>query len=146
MLRQLDAGRVALKWPLRPVWAQTAVLVMTEISRTTRVNGTKGTDHGTATVAFVLDGAALGRGVIADPPGLGDGRLFENRDHAPTADLRVVAKGVLAQHLRLENMALVPTFPGEERVAPMRGRSGRKPGDWQDALPFHGALRNYRDH
>ena len=60
-LRQLDAGLVALKAGLGPVWARTVVLVMTEFGRTVRVNGTRGTDHGTGSVAFVLGGAG-GRG------------------------------------------------------------------------------------
>ena len=60
VLKQLDAGLAALKEGLGPAWAQTAVLVMTEFGRTARVNGTRGTDHGTATVAFVLGGAVAG--------------------------------------------------------------------------------------
>jgi uncharacterized protein (DUF1501 family) len=120
-LKQLDAGLVALKTALGPVWAQTAVLVMTEFGRTARVNGTKGTDHGTGTVAFVLGGAVAGGRVKATWPGLGSGQLFENRDLAPTADLREVAKGMLASHLGLESVALGWVFPGSESIRPMPG-------------------------
>jgi uncharacterized protein (DUF1501 family) len=120
-LRQLDAGLVALRTALGPVWAQTAVLVMTEFGRTVRVNGTRGTDHGTGTVAFVLGGAVAGGRVRADWPGLGQGRLFEDRDLQPTADLRSVAKGLLAQHLRLDAASLETVFPGSAGAAPMRG-------------------------
>src|SRR5437763_7844547 len=59
-LRPLDAGPAALRTALREEWRQTAVLVMTEFGRTVRANGTKGTDHGTGTVAFVLGGAVAG--------------------------------------------------------------------------------------
>jgi uncharacterized protein (DUF1501 family) len=120
-LKQLDAGLVALKTALGPAWAQTAVLVMTEFGRTARVNGTKGTDHGTGTVAFVVGGAVAGGRVKATWPGLGAGQLFENRDLAPTTDLRAVAKGMLAAHLGLNAGALGQVFPGSNGVGPMTG-------------------------
>jgi uncharacterized protein (DUF1501 family) len=120
-LKQLDAGLVALKSALGPAWAQTAVLVMTEFGRTARVNGTKGTDHGTGTVAFVLGGAVAGGRVKATWPGLGPGQLFENRDLAPTTDLRMVAKGILSVHLGLDAGAVRRVFPGSDGVTPMPG-------------------------
>jgi uncharacterized protein (DUF1501 family) len=120
-LKQLDAGLVALKTALGPAWAQTAVLVMTEFGRTARVNGTKGTDHGTGTVAFVVGGAVTGGRVKTTWPGLGSGQLFENRDLAPTADLRAVAKGMLVSHLGLDANALGRVFPGSNGVGPMAG-------------------------
>jgi len=120
-LRQLDAGMVALKGALGPAWAQTAVLVMTEFGRTARINGTNGTDHGTATVAFVLGGAVAGGSVRGTWPGLGEGRLFENRDLAPTTDLRAVAKGMLGAHLGLSETALRRVFPGSDSVQGMGG-------------------------
>jgi uncharacterized protein (DUF1501 family) len=120
-LKQLDAGMVALKTALGEAWKQTVVLVMTEFGRTARLNGTGGTDHGTGGVAFVLGGAVKGGRVQADWPGLGSGRLFEDRDLAPTADLRSVAKGLLASHLGLGAPALEQVFPGSGAAAPMRG-------------------------
>ena len=114
VLEQLDAGLAALKEGLGDVWRETAVLAMTEFGRTARVNGTKGTDHGTGTVAFVLGGAVAGGRVVADWPGLGAGRLLEDRDLAPTTDLRSVAKGMLAQHLGLNSSALAGVFPASE--------------------------------
>ena len=118
-LRQLDAGLVALKAGLGPVWARTVVLVMTEFGRTVRVNGTRGTDHGTGTVAFVLGGRVAGGKVRGDWPGLGD--LFEGRDLMPTTDLRSVAKGVLGPHLGLSGPVLERVFPGSAGVVGMGG-------------------------
>ena len=120
-LKQLDAGLVALKAALGPAWGQTALLVMTEFGRTARVNGTRGTDHGTGTVAFVLGGAVAGGRVKATWPGLKPGQLFENRDLAPTTDLRAVAKGVLVSHLGLDAVALAQVFPGSDDTDPMPG-------------------------
>jgi uncharacterized protein (DUF1501 family) len=120
VLRQLDDGLAALKAGLGPAWQQTAVLVMTEFGRTVRENGTHGTDHGTGTVAFVLGGAVRGGRVLADWPGLGAGRLLDDRDLQPTTDLRAVAKGLLAQHLGLSPAALAQVFPGSETEAQTR--------------------------
>jgi uncharacterized protein (DUF1501 family) len=118
-LKQLDAGLVALRTALGPAWAHTAVLVMTEFGRTARLNGTKGTDHGTGTVAFVLGGAVAGGQIKATWPGLGSGQLFENRDLAPTTDLRAVAKGMLAFHMGLDAGALGLVFPDSDSVGAM---------------------------
>nr|WP_294519872.1 DUF1501 domain-containing protein [uncultured Rhodopila sp.] len=120
-LQQLDAGLQALRTGLGPAWAQTAVLVMTEFGRTARVNGTKGTDHGTGTVAFVLGGAVAGGRVRASWPGLASGQLFEDRDLAPATDLRAVARGLLAQHLGLDAAALEQVFPGSAGAGTMAG-------------------------
>lgn len=117
----LDAAIAALHENLGASWRQTAVLTMTEFGRTARINGTRGTDHGTAGVAFLAGGAVAGGRVRADWPGLSPGRLFENRDLAPTADLRSVAKGVLAQHMGLSGAALDQVFPDSTQAAPMAG-------------------------
>ena len=120
-LRQLDAGLVALREGLGAAWGQSVVLVMTEFGRTVRVNGTRGTDHGTGSVAFVLGGRVAGGRVRGDWPGLADGQLFEGRDLAPTTDLASVSKGVLAPHLGLSPAVLGRVFPGSLGVSPMAG-------------------------
>jgi uncharacterized protein (DUF1501 family) len=118
-LRQLDAGLVALKTGLGASWRRTAVLVMTEFGRTVRINGTRGTDHGTGTVAFVLGGNVAGGRVRGDWPGLAE--LFEGRDLMPTSDLRSLVKGVLGPHLGLSPAALARVFPGSDAARPMGG-------------------------
>jgi uncharacterized protein (DUF1501 family) len=120
-LKQLDDALGALQVSLGDAWGKTAVLVVTEFGRTARINGTKGTDHGTGGVAFLVGGAVAGGHVRADWPGLGAGRLFEDRDLMPTADVRAVAKGLLAQHLGLGPAGLSAAFPGSEDAAPMTG-------------------------
>lgn len=120
-LRALDNGLTALRTALGPHWARTAVLVVTEFGRTARVNGNLGTDHGTAGVAFLLGGAVEGGRVLADWPGLSTAALYEGRDLQPTADIRAVAKALLAGHLRLTPQAVAQSFPGSEAVAPMAG-------------------------
>jgi uncharacterized protein (DUF1501 family) len=96
--------------------------VITEFGRTARINGTEGTDHGTATVALLAGGALKGGRVVADWPGLKPNHLHDGRDLKPTTDLRAVLKGVLRDHLRVEETALASkVFPDSAAVKPMAG-------------------------
>ena len=54
-------------------------------------------------------------------PGLGAGQLFENRDLAPTTDLRSVAKGMLRGHLGLDDAVLAQVFPASGTASPIGG-------------------------
>lgn len=121
-LGQLDAGLALLKTELGARWADTAVLLVTEFGRTAAVNGTQGTDHGTATSAFLLGGAVRGGRVIADWPGLSARALYQGRDVQPTLDLRAVLKGVLHEHLQVPAGALARSvFPDSEAVKGLDG-------------------------
>ena len=120
-LAQLDDGLAALRASLGEAWRQTAVLAVTEFGRTAHVNGTGGTDHGTAGAAFLLGGAVAGGRVLADWPGLGSGRLFENRDLAPTTDLSSVIGGVMTAHLGMAPSAMQRVLPGSADAQPMPG-------------------------
>ena len=121
-LAELDAGLAALKSSLGPAWDETVVVVATEFGRTARMNGTEGTDHGTATVAFLAGGAVKGGRVLADWPGLSDKALYEARDLAPTMDLRSVLKGALRDHLGIEEASLgKDVFPSSGGVKAMDG-------------------------
>src|SRR3546814_12871212 len=71
-LRGLDQLVGALQTGLGPAWNDTLVIVATEFGRTVEVNGTGGTDHGTASTALLLGGGlAMGGKVSADWPGPG---------------------------------------------------------------------------
>ena len=120
-LKQLDAGLVALKTALGPAWAQTAVLVMTEFGRTAGSTAPRAPIMAPGRSPSSLGGAVAGGRVKATWPGLGSGQLFENRDLAPTTDLRAVAKGILVAHLGLDSSALGQIFPGSDGVAAMAG-------------------------
>jgi uncharacterized protein (DUF1501 family) len=98
------------------------VAIVTEFGRTARINGTDGTDHGTATVAILVGGALKGGRVVADWPGLGDNDLHDKRDLKPTTDLRAVLKGLLRDHVRVDEAALASrVFPDSAAVKPMAG-------------------------
>jgi len=116
-LRSLDQGLEGLRTSLGSVWKDTAMIVVTEFGRTVAVNGTRGTDHGTATCAFLVGGAVAGGRVIADWPGLATGDLYQQRDLKPTLDLRAVFKGVLAEHLGVGERDLETKVFPESRSA-----------------------------
>ncbi|HYC10080.1 MAG TPA: DUF1501 domain-containing protein [Steroidobacteraceae bacterium] len=121
-LAALDKGLATLKQELGAAWSDTAVLLVTEFGRTAAINGTRGTDHGTATVAFLAGGAVAGGRVIAEWPGLSARALYQGRDLAPTLDLRSVLKGVLAEHLAVPHRALEQSvFPDSATARPLRG-------------------------
>ena len=121
-LAALDAGLRMLKEQLGPVWNETAVLLATEFGRTAAINGTRGTDHGTATAAFLIGGAVRGGRVIADWPGLSSRALYQGRDLMPTLDLRAVLKGVLEEHLLVPSRALDTTvFPDSGATKALSG-------------------------
>jgi uncharacterized protein (DUF1501 family) len=122
LLGALDGAIAAIKTNMGEAWSETVVALVTEFGRTARVNGNEGTDHGTGTVALLAGGALKGGRVIADWPGLREGDLFERRDLKATTDLRTVLKGVLKDHLRVDDRALAAdVFPGSDAVTPMAG-------------------------
>ena len=118
----LDGALAAFETTLGPIWNDTAILVITEFGRTAAVNGTMGTDHGTAAAAFLTGGAVKGGRIIADWPGLKPTQLYQARDLAPTTDLRAVAKGVMAGLFDVSPDVLAnKVFPDSAGVAPMQG-------------------------
>jgi len=125
LLGALDGAVAAVETNMGDGWRETVVAVVTEFGRTAKINGTDGTDHGTGTVALLAGGALKGGRVIANWPGLKTANLFEGRDLAPTTDLRAVLKGLLKDHLRVEETALGSSvFPASADVRPMPGLVG----------------------
>src|SRR5262249_6478470 len=121
-LGALDGAIGAIETSMGSAWGETVVALITEFGRTARINGTDGTDHGTGTTAILVGGALKGGRVIANWPGLKPANLFEGRDLAPTTDLRGVMKGVLKDHLRLDDAALASgVFPGSGDVKSVAG-------------------------
>ena len=118
-LEGLDALIGGLKTGLGATWANTVVVVATEFGRTARANGTQGTDHGTASSLLLAGGGLKAGGLIGDWPTLADNRLFEDRDLAPTLDVRSVFKGLLRDHLGVDRAALDRlVFPDSATEAP----------------------------
>jgi uncharacterized protein (DUF1501 family) len=122
LLGGLDGAFATFEKEFAETWKDTAILVITEFGRTARINGTEGSDHGTATVAMLVGGAVKGGRVMADWPGLKANQLHEGRDLRATTDLRGVIKGILASQLGLSAAALGErVFPGSAGVRPIEG-------------------------
>jgi uncharacterized protein (DUF1501 family) len=122
LLGALDGAVAAMEMNLGSAWQETVVVVITEFGRTARINGSNGTDHGTGTVALLAGGALKGGRVLTDWPGLKSAELHEGRDLKPTIDLRAVLKGLLRDHLRVEERALADSvFPDSSSVAATPG-------------------------
>ena len=102
-LTGLDSLLSALKDGLGEGWKDTLVIVATEFGRTAAVNGTAGSDHGTASAALVL-GGNLGPGpkVIADWPGLAQSQLYQGRDLAPTMHFGQMVSAEVSRHYGLD--------------------------------------------
>lgn len=116
---QLFAG---LKEGLGATWKDTAVVMATEFGRTARVNGTLGTDHGTASTVILAGGALKPGGIVGDWPTLAEARLFENRDLAPTLEVRSIFKGLLRDHMGVDRAKLdAVVFPESASAPPTEG-------------------------
>jgi uncharacterized protein (DUF1501 family) len=125
LLGALDGAVAAIETNMGAAWGETVVAIVTEFGRTARINGTNGTDHGTGTVAFLAGGALRGGRMVADWPGLEPAQLYEARDLQPTTDLRAVLKGLLRDHLRVDERVLVSTvFPDSADIVPTAGLVG----------------------
>jgi uncharacterized protein (DUF1501 family) len=121
-LAYLDAVIDGLQTGLGLEWRNTVVVAATEFGRTAHVNGTRGTDHGTASTALVAGGSLKPGGIIGDWPTLAPARLFEARDTAPALDMRGLFKGILAEQLGVDRRSLdTEVFPESATVAPVRG-------------------------
>jgi uncharacterized protein (DUF1501 family) len=113
-------GLDALAKALGPSWKQTMVVALTEFGRTVAVNGNNGTDHGTASVLFVMGGVVKGGRMAGDWPGLD--RLEDDRDLRVATDSRRVMKAVLRDHLGLDSAAIDrKVFPDTAALRPMDG-------------------------
>ena len=118
-LDALARGLVSFARQSGPVWRQTVVLVTTEFGRTLSFNANGGTDHGSASVTFLMGGPVSGGRVGGNWPGLA--LPGDNNSLSPTTDLRSIIKAVVTDHLKvprhvadhvLPNAAGVPAMPG----------------------------------
>ena len=84
-------------------WDDAIILTLTEFGRTVSINGTRGTDHGYASVGLLAGGALSGSGVATEWPGLSKKNQFENRDLMATLDYRSVCAACLERSLGLDH-------------------------------------------
>ncbi|GAA6184163.1 DUF1501 domain-containing protein [Aliiglaciecola sp. NS0011-25] len=117
-LSLLDKGIQNLQLGMGQKWQDTLVIVSTEFGRTVAVNGTMGTDHGTASSMFLAGGALAtfngelsGGKVLGDWPGLAPEKLYQGRDLMATSDVRYWYAKALQSHWKLNRQQLSRIFP-----------------------------------
>ncbi|UCF68284.1 MAG: DUF1501 domain-containing protein [Acidobacteriota bacterium] len=96
------------------IWDDTVIATMSEFGRTSIENGSKGTDHGNATVIFAAGGSINGGVYNADAGSWEPGALFgdEGRDLSEVTDYRAVFWEILRDHMGAEPLAADAIFPG----------------------------------
>jgi len=109
-LTELAAALSAFYTDLGTGMARVTVLVYTEFGRRVAENGSAGTDHGTASLAYLMGGGVNGGQVISDWPGLVPGNLEYGEDLKITTDLRLVISELLNKRLGGTDVGTV--FPG----------------------------------
>lgn len=119
-LKDLDNVISELRQTLSQVWDKTCIVCVTEFGRTVRINGTEGTDHGAASVAFATGGAILGGKIITQWPGLDTARLKDGRDLLITLDVRGIFKSVMQDHFGMNTRLLNQVFL-DQSITPMGG-------------------------
>jgi len=121
-LALLDDGLGALKESLGEQWQNTVVVIATEFGRTAKENGTKGTDHGTASTLLLAGGAVAGGRVLGEWPGLQTRQLFEARDLQPTSHTFSWLSTLMTQHWGMNSAQAAALFDGapsySERLVP----------------------------
>lgn len=112
-LKRLQSAILTLKQELGPLWQKTTLVAMTEFGRTVRLNGTRGTDHGTGGAMILAGGAINGGRVVSDWPGLAEADLYQRRDLMPTRDVRAHSAWILRALFGVDASLLQSTvFPG----------------------------------
>jgi len=98
--------------------ANITVLVQTEFGRRVADNAASGTDHGTASAAYLLGGGVNGGQVAGNWPGLGDDDLALGEDLRIETDLRTVLAEMLRKRLgRIDTGQVFPGFTGQPELS-----------------------------
>jgi uncharacterized protein (DUF1501 family) len=110
LVEELAGGLAAFAGDLGARLDQTVIVVMTEFGRRAYENASLGTDHGRASVMFVVGGPVRGGRVVAEWPGLGGNALEGPGDLTVTIDYRDVLSEIASKALGNPNIDQV--FPG----------------------------------
>jgi uncharacterized protein (DUF1501 family) len=93
-LASLGRGLQVFSQSLGAEWNNTVVVVLSEIGRTFRENGNRGTDHGHGTVYWILGGSVSGGVIAGEQQRVTHGTLFQDRDYPVLNDYRSVLGGL----------------------------------------------------
>jgi len=115
-LAELSGGIRAFYNDLGQLMNNVVLLTCTEFGRTVRQNASGGTDHGKASVWFVLGGRVKGglyHGAAGFPSSLIDANLDSGRYIRSTVEFRNIYSDVLVKHFGVNATELNSVFPGQ---------------------------------
>jgi uncharacterized protein (DUF1501 family) len=110
LLQDLGASLAAFHKDLGQVMSRVTVVIQTEFGRRVGENSGLGTDHGRASVLFLLGGGVHGGKVYAKWPGLEKEQLEDPGDLRVTTDYRTVLSEVLQKRLNSDPSRVFDNF------------------------------------
>jgi uncharacterized protein (DUF1501 family) len=119
LLAQVAQGFQALYRDLQDQWDKLLIVTMTEFGRTSKENGSKGTDHGHACVMFVAGGSVRGGVYNCDASTWAHGDMFSIRDRyvKRKTDYRAVFGEIFTRHFGDGDDMLETIIPGYTQAA-----------------------------
>ncbi len=114
LLAQVAQGYQALYVDLQEQWDKLILVTMSEFGRTSRENGSRGTDHGHAGAMFIAGGRVRGGIYNCDAASWSEGDLFSARDRYVDrrTDFRAVFAEIFARHFGTDEALLETVIPG----------------------------------
>ena len=109
---ELAHGLAAFAQEMGHAWKDTTVVVASEFGRTFRQNGNRGTDHGHASVYWIMGGSVKGGRVAGEQQRMEAATLFQNRDLPILNEYRSVLGGLFKRQFGLSASQLETVFPG----------------------------------
>lgn len=119
LLTQVAEAYQALWLDLADQWDDLLVVTMTEFGRTSRENGSVGTDHGQSSVMFVAGGAVKGGVYNCDADTWAPGDMFSERDRylKERTDFRAVFAEIFMRHFGDDQALIDAIIPGYADIA-----------------------------
>jgi len=114
LLAQVAQGFQALYRDLQDQWDKLIIVTMSEFGRTSRENGSQGTDHGHACAMFVSGGRVQGGVYNCDDTTWSAGDLFSARERYldRRTDFRAVFAEIFKNHFGTDEATLETVIPG----------------------------------
>ncbi|MHC4627888.1 MAG: DUF1501 domain-containing protein, partial [Planctomycetota bacterium] len=119
LLAQVAQGFRAFYRDLQDQWDKLLIVTMTEFGRTSKENGSRGTDHGHACVMFVAGGQVRGGVYNCDASTWADGDMFsaKGRYVERKTDYRAVFGEIFTRHFGDSEEMLETVIPGYAQTA-----------------------------
>ncbi|OHB76591.1 MAG: hypothetical protein A2Z25_05970 [Planctomycetes bacterium RBG_16_55_9] len=119
LLAQVARGFQALYRDLQEQWDKLIVVTMTEFGRTSKENGSGGTDHAHATVMFVAGGRVRGGVYNCDASTWSQGDLFSDNERyvRRKTDFRAVFGEIFTRHFGDSRQVLDQVIPSYAQAA-----------------------------